>query len=208
MAIDQSNEDAATTSYAYKASLIGSAHRFELTDTGLSWHIAGRSGVWPYADIAAIRLSYRPISMQSRRFRADIENKNGGRIAVLSTTWQTVTLMVPQDHGYRAFIVELHAAHAEGRQHGRAVRRPRAEDLCRRGPGAGVARCRHGGTSAARVVHRRVDGARCSWSALPPVRLADRRLRHAATGRGATASTICRKDCCLSLFVATKRNEM
>ena len=108
MAIDQSNEDAATTSYAYKASLIGSAHRFELTDTGLSWHIAGRSGVWPYADIASIRLSYRPISMQSRRFRADIENKNGGRIAVLSTTWQTVTLMAPQDHGYRAFIVELH----------------------------------------------------------------------------------------------------
>jgi hypothetical protein len=108
MMADQSNEDAATTSYAYKASLIGSAHRFELTDAGLSWQIAGRSGVWAYADIAAIRLSYRPVSMQSRRFRADIDNKNGGRIAVLSTTWQTVSLMAPQDHGYRAFIVELH----------------------------------------------------------------------------------------------------
>jgi len=106
MTADQSNEDA--TTYAYKASLIGSAHRFELTDAGLSWHIAGRSGGWPYADIVSVRLSYRPISMQSRRFRADIENRNGGRIAVLSTTWQTVSLMAPQDHGYRAFIVELH----------------------------------------------------------------------------------------------------
>src|SRR6266568_4253955 len=86
MTADQSNEDA--TTYAYKASLIGSAHRFELTDAGLSWHIAGRSGGWPYADIVSVRLSYRPISMQSRRFRADIENRNGGRIAVLSTTWQ------------------------------------------------------------------------------------------------------------------------
>ena len=46
--------------------------------------------------------------MQSRRFRADINRKGGGRIAVLSTTWQTVSLMAPQDHGYRAFITELH----------------------------------------------------------------------------------------------------
>lgn len=96
------------TRYAYKASLIGSAHQFELTDAGLSWRIAGRSGIWPYAEIAAIRLSYRPVSMQSRRFRADIENAKGGRIAILSTTWQTVSLMAPQDHGYRAFMVELH----------------------------------------------------------------------------------------------------
>jgi hypothetical protein len=108
MTADQFNETAATTRYAYKASLIGSAHQFELTDAGLSWQIAGRSGVWAYADIAAIRLSYRPVSMQSRRFRADVENVDGKRIAVLSTTWQTVSLMAPQDHGYRAFIVELH----------------------------------------------------------------------------------------------------
>jgi hypothetical protein len=103
-----SRESGPETRYAYKASLIGSAHEFELTDTGLSWRIAGRSGVWPYADIAAIRLSFRPVSMQSRRFRADIDKAGGGRIAILSTTWQTVALMAPQDHGYRAFMVELH----------------------------------------------------------------------------------------------------
>ena len=39
-------------SYAYKASLIGSAHRFELTDQGMSWQAGSRSGVWPYLDIA------------------------------------------------------------------------------------------------------------------------------------------------------------
>jgi hypothetical protein len=104
----KSDEGGAATHYAYKASLIGSAHEFDLTDAGLSWRAAGRSGVWAYADIAAIRLSYRPVSMQSRRFRADIEHAGGGRIAVLSTTWQTVALMAPQDHGYRAFITELH----------------------------------------------------------------------------------------------------
>src|SRR5258706_119955 len=81
--------------YAYKASLIGAAHQFELTDEGLSWQIGGKAGVWPYGDIAAIRLSYRPVSMQSRRFRADIEHANRQRIAILSTSWQTVALVAP-----------------------------------------------------------------------------------------------------------------
>jgi hypothetical protein len=101
-------KSAARTRYTYKPSLIGSAHEFELTNAGLSWRAGSRSGVWPYADIASVRLSYRPMSMQARRFRADIARTGGGRIAILSTTWQTVSLMAPQDQGYRAFISELH----------------------------------------------------------------------------------------------------
>ena len=103
-----SDEGAPEARYEYRASLIGSAHQFELTDAGLSWKIGGRSGVWAYGDIASIRLSFRPSSMQSRRFRADITSTGGRRISILSTTWQTATLMAPQDHGYRAFITELH----------------------------------------------------------------------------------------------------
>src|SRR3979409_2556594 len=103
--VPKSGQDSAGSSYAYRASLIGAAHRFELTDAGLSWQVGGKSGVWPYLTIASIRLSYRPVSMQSRRFRADIENAGRARIVVLSTSWQTVALMAPQDHDYRAFIV-------------------------------------------------------------------------------------------------------
>jgi hypothetical protein len=111
--------DGAGLRYAYKASLIGSAHQFELTEQGMSWRIAGRSGLWDYADIAAVRLSYRPVSMQSRRFRADIEKAGGGRLAVFSTSWQTAALMAPQDQDYRAFIIGLHArmARAGSRAH-------------------------------------------------------------------------------------------
>jgi hypothetical protein len=101
------------TSYAYKASLIGSAHRFELTEEGLAWHIAGRSGVWRYDEISAIRLSFRPVSMQQHRFRADVTRAGGGRIAILSTSWQTAALMAPQDSGFRDFLVELHARMAK-----------------------------------------------------------------------------------------------
>ncbi|NPU12533.1 hypothetical protein HL667_32470 [Bradyrhizobium sp. 83012] len=95
--------------YAYKASLIGSAQEFELTEQGLSWRFAGHAGVWPYADIAAIRLSYRPVSMQAKRFRAEITHRDGRRLNLISTTWQTVTLMVPQSEAYRTFILALHA---------------------------------------------------------------------------------------------------
>jgi hypothetical protein len=106
--VPKSGQDSAGSCYTYRASLIGAAHRFELTDAGLSWNVGGKSGVWAYETIASIRLSYRPVSMQSRRFRADIENPNRERVAVLSTSWQTVALMAPQDRDYRAFIMALH----------------------------------------------------------------------------------------------------
>ena len=112
MTIDPPNE-AAAIAYAYKASLVGAAHRFELTGEGLSWRIAGKSGVWPYAAISGVRLSYRPVSMQSRRFRADIDGRDRGRIGLLSTSWQTSVLMSPQDQDYRAFIVALHRRMAQ-----------------------------------------------------------------------------------------------
>jgi hypothetical protein len=97
------------TQYDYKASLIGSAHQFDLTEKGLSWKVSGRSGVWAYGDIAAVCLSYRPTSMQAHRFRADVWHESGARIKIMSTSWQTVSLMLPQDDGYRAFVTELHA---------------------------------------------------------------------------------------------------
>jgi hypothetical protein len=113
MTIDLENQAAAGVRYAYRASLVGSAHLFELTDHGMSWQAGGRSGLWRYDEISAIRLSFRPVSMQARRFRADIDRAGGGRIRILSTTWQTATLMAPQDNDYRAFITGLHQRMAE-----------------------------------------------------------------------------------------------
>jgi len=95
--------------YAYKASLIGAAHQFELTADGLSWRVAGRADVWRYGDISAMRLSYRPMTMQAHRFRADIYHVSGARLPILSTSWQTAALMAPQNAEYRAFVMELHA---------------------------------------------------------------------------------------------------
>jgi hypothetical protein len=113
MTAPRTEQGAPAVRYAYKASLIGAAHQFELTADGLCWRQAGRSGVWSYADISAIRLSYRPVSMQARRFRADICRAGGGRMPIVSTSWQTAALMAPQDDQYRAFITTLHARMAK-----------------------------------------------------------------------------------------------
>lgn len=93
--------------YGYKASLIGAAHRFELTADGLSWRTGRRAGLWRYRDMTEVRLSYRPMGMQARRFRADLRHVDGSRIVIMSTSKQTVALMQPQA-GYRGFILELH----------------------------------------------------------------------------------------------------
>ncbi len=102
------DEHARPTHYGYKASLIGAAQQFDLIDAGLSWRFAGRSGLWRYSDITAIRLSYRPVSMQARRFRADLRHVLGGHLVLISTSWQTAALMAPQDRDYRVFMTELH----------------------------------------------------------------------------------------------------
>ena len=107
------SDPATPTHYAFKPSLMGAAHQFELTDGGLSWRLAGRSGVWPYTDISAIRLSYRPVTMQADRFRADIHHVKRARITVVSTSWQTAALMSAQNHDYRTFMVELHERMAQ-----------------------------------------------------------------------------------------------
>jgi hypothetical protein len=56
-----------------------------------------------------MRLSFRPVSMQARRFRADIENRDSRRISIVSASWQSAALMAPQSAAYRAFITALHA---------------------------------------------------------------------------------------------------
>ncbi|MDR3465368.1 MAG: hypothetical protein P4M07_05440 [Xanthobacteraceae bacterium] len=94
--------------YSFKPSLMAPAWRFELTDQGLSWRMGGRAGLWPYAGIARIRLSYRPTAMQARRYRADIRNGDGRTITVFSASWQAATLLAPQDDPYRRFMLELH----------------------------------------------------------------------------------------------------
>jgi hypothetical protein len=93
--------------YAYKTSLVGAAHRYELTSDGLSWRTGRTTGLWRYRDFAEVRMSYRPMGMQAKRFRTDLRHADGSRLVIMSTSKQTVALMQPQAE-YRGFLLELH----------------------------------------------------------------------------------------------------
>jgi len=112
--------DKAPAHYSYKPSLMAGAYRFDVTEAGLAWQQGARSGLWRYRDIVEVRLSFRPVWLQSRRYRADIRHSSGARIPVLSTTWQTAALVAAQDDAYRDFIVALHQRLTEGQTRLRA----------------------------------------------------------------------------------------
>lgn len=111
--MDDEPTDTAPLRYAYKPSLMGGMWEFELGPQALVWRTGRRHGRWPYATIAKIRLSYRPQSIQNHAFRADIANADGDRIALMSTTWQGIAVLAPQNESYRAFMAGLHDRLAE-----------------------------------------------------------------------------------------------
>ena len=102
------DEPSGPVRYVYKPSIAGSPLSFELTAEGLQFGSGFRTDSWRYADIAQIRLTYRPVSMLSHRFRADLRHKNGRKLRIVSATWAGIVALTPQNEGYRAFIEGLH----------------------------------------------------------------------------------------------------
>src|SRR4029077_12246713 len=66
-------------SYAYKATPLGAIWRFHLAPDAIEWEAGPRRGHLAYTDIRRLRLSFRPVSMQSRRFLAEIWPSQGAK---------------------------------------------------------------------------------------------------------------------------------
>jgi hypothetical protein len=104
----QTSDDAANPTYAFKPSLIGAACEFMLTPDGLHWQMGARSGRVRYERIRAVRLSYRPVTMQSRRFVTEIWSTDNPKIQIVSVSWRSLVEQARQDDAYSAFVTELH----------------------------------------------------------------------------------------------------
>lgn len=94
--------------YSYKPSLFGAPWQFRLTPDALEWAAGGRNGRVTYGRISRLRLSFRPISMQSYRFLAEIWPDAGGRVRIASSSWRSIFEQGRQDESYSAFVRELH----------------------------------------------------------------------------------------------------
>jgi hypothetical protein len=99
---------AATPAYAYKASLMGAPWEFRLEPDRLVWVVGRRQGEIFYRDIRRVRLSFRPATMQSYRFIAEIWAPGAPKLTIASTSWHGIAEQRRQDQPYRDFIVALH----------------------------------------------------------------------------------------------------
>jgi len=104
----QAGEDAADPSYAFKPSIVGGWCTFTLASDGLHWQIGVRSGKIRYERIRAVRLSFRPVTMQSRRFVTEIWSADNPKIQIVSVSWRSLVEQTRQDGDYAAFVTELH----------------------------------------------------------------------------------------------------
>jgi hypothetical protein len=95
--------------YGYKPSLLGAPWEFWLQPDGLAWRSGRHEGVTPYRDIVSVRLSYRPTTMQTRRFVTAIRAKIGPRLVISSTSWRSLVEQGSQLETYSAFVRDLHA---------------------------------------------------------------------------------------------------
>jgi hypothetical protein len=94
--------------YLYRPSLIGAPWQFRLGEDALFWDIGRQSGAVPYRDIRRVRMSYRPVTMQSYRFITELWPQGGRRLDIASTSWKSMVEQERLSEAYTAFLGELH----------------------------------------------------------------------------------------------------
>ncbi len=104
----ESGDAVAEPSYSYRPSATGSPLRFVAAPDALEWYAGRRESRIPYAAIRRVRLSFRPQTMQTQRFCAEIWSEGHPKLKVVSSSWKSMFEQAPQGDAYARFIVALH----------------------------------------------------------------------------------------------------
>ncbi|MFZ0057770.1 MAG: hypothetical protein WCD87_01965 [Pseudolabrys sp.] len=104
----RSNTAANAVTYAYRATLLGAPRHFTLSDDGIDWTSGLMSGHIPYRNIRRLRMSFRPVSMQSHRFITELWGEGAPRLKIVSTSWKSMVEQERLDRSYSDFVRELH----------------------------------------------------------------------------------------------------
>jgi hypothetical protein len=108
MAAAPESATAPHASYAYKATPLGAIWHFHLGSDAIEWEAGPRRGQLRYADIRRLRLSFRPVSMQSHRFLAEIWPARGPKLQMASSSWRSMVDHERHEAAYTGFLLELH----------------------------------------------------------------------------------------------------
>jgi hypothetical protein len=93
--------------YTYRASLLGSPWDFRLLPNAIEWSAGYNRGSAPYTEIARMRLSFRPMTMQMYRFATEIWIPKRPKLTIASTSASGVIQHQTHHADYRAFVREL-----------------------------------------------------------------------------------------------------
>lgn len=94
--------------YTYRPSLLGAPWTFRLGRDALAWEAGRKSGRIAYGSIRRIRLSFKPVSMQSQRFLTEIWADGAPKLEIVSSSWKSLVEQERLDKSYSAFVAELH----------------------------------------------------------------------------------------------------
>lgn len=100
-------------SYSYRPSLIGAPWMFRLLSDRLQCQKGPRTFDVPYANVTNVRMAFRPVSTQTRRFVTEIRANGAPKITIVSVSWKSMVEQERLDAAYVAFVTELHKRLAE-----------------------------------------------------------------------------------------------
>lgn len=106
--VDATAPVAGEPTYAFKPNLVGAPWLLTLKPDGLAWQVGHRGGVIRYDRIRRVRLSFRPVTLQSHRFVTEIWSHDGPKIQFASASWRSLVEQERLDASYAAFTTELH----------------------------------------------------------------------------------------------------
>src|SRR6476646_7020141 len=104
----RSDSAASAVTYSYRPTALGAPRHFTLSDDGIDWNSGAMSGHVPYRQIRRLRMSFKPVSMQSHRFITECWGEGAPRLKIISTSWKSMVEQERLDRSYSAFIQELH----------------------------------------------------------------------------------------------------
>jgi hypothetical protein len=105
---DATPRAAADVPYSYRPSLLGAAWSFSLTGDGLAWEAGRKAGLVPYRHIRRIRMSFKPVSMQSQRYLTEVWADRAPKLEIVSSSWKSLVEQERLDKSYSVFVTELH----------------------------------------------------------------------------------------------------
>jgi hypothetical protein len=106
--VDTAAPERGEPTYAFKPNLVGAPWLLTLKPDGLSWQVGHRSGLIRYDRIRRVRLSFRPVTLQSHRFVTEIWSQDSPKIQFASASWRSLVEQERLDASYAAFATELH----------------------------------------------------------------------------------------------------